>query len=178
MQAYGGLPPYNYRLLTGTGKLYADQALYRVGIRSETATVEVTDQSGQMKIVTVKTKPAPKPDKIISLRNLNFVFDTATLIESSEADIMQIIQTLKTMKIKRLIIEGHTDSFGADEYNVDLSERRAQTIAAILVRELGLAAEAVQPVGFGESRPMAGNQTPIGRQLNRRVDIKVYFVSN
>lgn len=176
-QVSGGATPYSVTVKSGAGRLYPETYTYRTSLNPETAVIEVTDQSGQLKTVTVKAKAAPKPDQVIQLRNLNFEFATANLIRSSEVDIVQILGSMKEKKIKRVIIEGHTDSFGSDEYNIELSERRAQAIAAVLARELGLKPEMITSVGFGETKPMARNETAIGRQLNRRVDIKVYYVS-
>jgi len=72
----------------------------------------------------------------------------------------------------RLEIEGHTDNTGSDELNQTLSERRAQTVRGYLV-EQGLAGDSVTAKGLGKLLPVAGNDTPAGRQKNRRVEIVV-----
>ena len=68
--------------------------------------------------------------------------------------------------------EGHADAIGSDGYNQRLSEARAQTVRTFLVQQ-GIATEAVNAVGFGESRPVATNGTAEGRQQNRRVELVV-----
>jgi outer membrane protein OmpA-like peptidoglycan-associated protein len=67
-------------------------------------------------------------------------------------------------------IEGHTDSVGSDEYNQDLSERRAQSVRDYFVRG-GIAEGAVDARGFGKAEPVASNETSEGRQQNRRVEL-------
>ncbi len=65
---------------------------------------------------------------------------------------------------------GHTDSVGAEEYNQKLSEQRAQSVAAYLQRQ-EILAQRIATAGMGESRPVADNSSPVGRQLNRRVEL-------
>jgi len=67
-------------------------------------------------------------------------------------------------------VEGHTDSVGSDQYNQDLSERRAQSVRDYFVQQ-GIPASAVEARGFGKTAPIASNDTPEGRQQNRRVEL-------
>jgi outer membrane protein OmpA-like peptidoglycan-associated protein len=69
-------------------------------------------------------------------------------------------------------VEGHTDSVGSEEYNMDLSFRRANSVRDLLVQR-GVNSSRIQPVAFGETMPVATNATEAGRQLNRRVEIKI-----
>jgi outer membrane protein OmpA-like peptidoglycan-associated protein len=66
-------------------------------------------------------------------------------------------------------ISGHTDDVGTDEYNLDLSERRAKSVQSFLESK-GIPMERLRSRGFGESRPVADNTTEAGRQGNRRVE--------
>lgn len=70
-----------------------------------------------------------------------------------------------------LVVEGHTDSQNTDEFNQKLSEDRAKAVVAWLVKN-GIAPGRLQPVGYGESRPVADNDTAEGRALNRRVEVQ------
>ncbi|MBI3475167.1 MAG: OmpA family protein [Acidobacteria bacterium] len=72
----------------------------------------------------------------------------------------------------RLQVEGHTDSIGTDEYNRRLSEQRAEAVRDYLVAQ-GISSEAITSSGFGKSEPVASNDTPEGRQQNRRVELVV-----
>ena len=68
-----------------------------------------------------------------------------------------------------LVLEGHTDSRGSDEYNNDLSARRAAAVKQKLSADYDIAADRISSVGYGESRPIASNETDQGRARNRRV---------
>jgi OOP family OmpA-OmpF porin len=70
------------------------------------------------------------------------------------------------------VVEGHTDSVGPDAYNQKLSQRRADAVKQVLVKD-GVAANRVTSVGYGESRPVADNATEAGRAVNRRVEASV-----
>ena len=72
----------------------------------------------------------------------------------------------------RLQVEGHTDNIGTDEFNQQLSERRAGSVQAFLV-EQGVRMESVTAQGYGKILPVASNQTAEGRQRNRRVELVV-----
>jgi outer membrane protein OmpA-like peptidoglycan-associated protein len=72
----------------------------------------------------------------------------------------------------RLGIEGHTDAEGADDYNQDLSERRAAAVKRHLVEAHGIEEERLETAGFGETRPVEDNATAEGRQQNRRVELE------
>ena len=69
-------------------------------------------------------------------------------------------------------VEGHTDSVGTEEYNQDLSVRRASAVRDLLIQR-GVSTSRIQTVGFGENMPVATNNTEAGRQMNRRVEIKI-----
>lgn len=69
-------------------------------------------------------------------------------------------------------VEGHTDSVGSSEYNMDLSIRRANAIKNLLVQR-GIAETRIEAVGYGKTLPLANNDTEAGRQRNRRVEIKI-----
>jgi outer membrane protein OmpA-like peptidoglycan-associated protein len=69
-------------------------------------------------------------------------------------------------------VEGHTDSVGSDDYNQQLSERRAGSVRNFLVQN-GVPLTVISAMGFGESQPVATNDTPEGRQTNRRVELVV-----
>jgi len=69
-------------------------------------------------------------------------------------------------------VEGHTDSVGSDKYNQRLSERRAHAVVKYLIGK-GIESNRLQAAGFGESRPIAPNETPEGRAKNRRTEFHI-----
>ncbi len=85
------------------------------------------------------------------------------------AKVAGIFLTLPGLKLE---VEGHTDSVGGDEYNQQLSERRAYSVRDYLAQQ-GIPAASITAKGFGKTQPVASNQTPEGRQRNRRVELVV-----
>ena len=71
-----------------------------------------------------------------------------------------------------ILVEGHTDSSGPENYNQQLSERRANSVKDLLVQR-GVQEYRVNIIGYGEGRPLVTNATPEGRQMNRRVEIRI-----
>lgn len=69
-------------------------------------------------------------------------------------------------------VEGHTDSTGSEAYNLDLSRRRAEAVRDLLVQR-NVSSSRIQVVGYGEANPVASNETEAGRQMNRRVELKI-----
>jgi len=68
-------------------------------------------------------------------------------------------------------VEGHTDSTGSAQYNQWLSERRAESVRQLMVEKHGVSAAQIRAVGYGPVRPIADNESEIGRSQNRRVDL-------
>ena len=109
---------------------------------------------------------------IVSLADILFDFDKATLKRDVEFNLVKIATILNQFAEMGILIEGHTDSIGTDEYNLDLSKRRAQAVYEFLISQ-DVAEERMSWDGYGENRPVADNGTDEGRQLNRRVDLVI-----
>jgi outer membrane protein OmpA-like peptidoglycan-associated protein len=110
--------------------------------------------------------------KITFPSGLLFDVDEATLQQKSKKDLQDLAGILKKYEDTNIIIEGHTDATGSEEYNQRLSERRAESVAHYLA-ELGVNPSRFNVYGYGESQPVATNETAAGRQQNRRVDLAV-----
>lgn len=124
---------------------------------------------------SVKVNPPavkPKDDKVILPSDLLFAFDSAEL--SSEAE--QLLAPTLDLALGRpkstIAVDGHTDSIGVAEYNLDLSRRRAANVASWL-QARGVDAKRMTVRGLGAEQPVADNSTPEGQQMNRRVEITV-----
>ena len=100
---------------------------------------------------------------------IEFDFDKAVVKPIYHNDIEKVANFMKAYPDKNVELEGHTDSIGTDEYNKKLSIRRAESVKKYLVEKFGAPASRITTVGFGESKPVATNDTPEGRQKNRRV---------
>ncbi|NML63858.1 OmpA family protein [Hymenobacter sp. RP-2-7] len=105
---------------------------------------------------------------------IQFNFDKATLKPSSYPKLQQMVQILNEYPDYSLSIAGHTDSKGDDNYNLRLSYERATTARTYLLSK-GIAAERIEARGYGETKPIATNDTDAGRALNRRVDFDPYL---
>lgn len=174
IRGVGGKPPYRYGIVDGGGRI-SNQGIFVAPLSPQEVTIEVVDQVGRKANSFITIKEIPKADKVIRMQNLNFVFDTANLTPESKKEIEKMISQLFDMNIKSLIVEGHTDSLGTDQYNQVLSEKRAKAIKNILLDNLDLRDQQITAIGFGEARPIATNKTDEGRAKNRRVDLKVYI---
>jgi outer membrane protein OmpA-like peptidoglycan-associated protein len=107
---------------------------------------------------------------VLTLGDVLFDTNKATLKPGADQRIDRLATFLQKNPNERLIIEGYTDSTGSEEYNQELSQRRAQAVAEVLAGQ-GIPASRYQVVGKGQAFPVASNATPAGRQQNRRVEV-------
>ena len=117
--------------------------------------------------------PPPAPKKEIVLKSITgFTFDRASLLPSQRAVLDDHEAVLEANPDVRVEIAGHTDNVGTTSYNQVLSERRARTVFDYFCTK-GISSDRMRAVGYGESRPIAPNDTEEGRAANRRVDFRV-----
>lgn len=101
-----------------------------------------------------------------------FAIDSADLTDASKLNLMKLASSLKNFEGTEILIAGHTDSTGSEEYNQTLSERRAMS-AAVFLAENGVEAERLSTSGYGEMQPVASNDIVAGREQNRRVEVAI-----
>ncbi|WP_024954140.1 OmpA family protein [Sulfurospirillum arcachonense] len=106
--------------------------------------------------------------KIVRL-HVNFAYDKVEISSSYVIKIQEVADFMNENEDYTVVLEGHTDSKGTEQYNQKLSEKRAMAVSKVLV-DLGIAKERISTVGYGESKPIATNETEDGRAKNRRVD--------
>ena len=111
-------------------------------------------------------------EKILSLEGVNFDHDKAMIKAESRPILDNAVKVLNENASVHVRVEGHTDSDGTDAYNMSLSQRRAEAVAAYLTAA-GIDANRLSPVGYGESAPVAPNDTKENKYKNRRVDLVV-----
>lgn len=102
-----------------------------------------------------------------------FSTGSSTITSTSRYNIEKLAGILNQYDDTNVVIEGHTDSVGSDESNQMLSENRAQSVANLL-KTYGVSSSRLSPVGYGETRPVASNETESGRRLNRRVEVLIF----
>ncbi len=121
--------------------------------------------------------PDPVPEQTCQIFNgaidaIQFQVDSADLTPQSETALNETAKQLMAYPAIAIEIQAHTDSTASEEYNLDLSNRRADRIKSYL-QEQGIAPERLIAKGFGETQPRATNETEAGRSLNRRVEFKI-----
>lgn len=109
-----------------------------------------------------------------AMSGIEFEYNKATIIPSSYAILDEIAQVFIENPIFIVEVQGHTDNVGNDEYNMDLSERRAQSVRTYLVNK-GVPAERLTAKGYGPHKPITSNDTAKGRSMNRRVEFSITF---
>ena len=111
---------------------------------------------------------------ILMPTDLLFEYGSDQLAESARLSLMKLGFLIQKNPNSLFIIEGHTDSFGGEEFNLELSIRRAQAVVGWLQNSLGLGSDRIQAVGMGKSKPLVPVNGSVEQQgLNRRVEIKV-----
>jgi len=183
----------NYRAVLkdlGAQILYADPSSdpgevdARLDAHGKTVWIQVTSVSSGVNVDVIEEKPfqlSIKPPEVNELKAaldkdghvalyINFDFNKATLKPDAQPVIAQVLALLKANPTLKLSIQGHTDSIGAHDYNVTLSQARAAAVVAALKTQ-GIAAARLTSAGFGPDKPIAPNDTDIGRAKNRRVEL-------
>jgi len=102
-----------------------------------------------------------------------FDVDKATLKDKSKQELAELAVILNKYDDTNILLEGHTDSTASEEYNLDLSRLRAQSVSNQLATD-GVNPSRFTIMGYGESQPIADNSTAEGRALNRRVEVAIY----
>lgn len=101
-----------------------------------------------------------------------FDFDSAAIRPDAERSLGEVVAVLQAYARRPIRVEGHTDAIASDDYNLKLSQHRAESVKAWLVAH-GIESSRMKATGLGKTKPVADNATPEGRQKNRRVEIVI-----
>ena len=151
------------------GKVY-DVEVSAKGYVPDLQTFDLTNNDADVQVNFPLSKI--EMDLVFKFKNVNFHFDTADLTPEAKNILNMVSKTLSENPNLKLNISGHTDNFGTEEYNQDLSIRRANSVKNYLV-EKGATASNLMTFGYGLTQPIATNNTIEGRAENRRVEFKV-----
>jgi outer membrane protein OmpA-like peptidoglycan-associated protein len=172
----------NEKILTAQAKDDVEKGTaQRQAVLTEARTLEADRNAQQARSAEDRAKSleqeladlkGKKTDRGVVVTMGDVLFDTgkATLKPGAYSTIDRLATVLKEDTSRKVMIEGHTDNVGSDEYNQELSERRAASVQAALF-ERGVDAAQISTVGKGETTPVASNDSPVGRQQNRRVEL-------
>lgn len=139
---------------------------------SKYSEIEIQDRPGMMKsILRIKYEYTLSEDDVFAL-DIHFFTDESRIQESSYSLLNDLVQQMQLKPALKIELAGHTDDQGSDAYNLKLSQDRAAAVKHYLT-ERGIAADRIQTVGYGESKPVAENITPDGRAKNRRTEVRI-----
>jgi len=113
-------------------------------------------------------------DIIIRLIGLSFPVGRSTIQPQSFAVLSKLQEAIRLFPDCKLGIEGHTDSHGGDAMNLQLSQERAQSVRQYLIANMGIDVSKITATGYGETKPIATNETKEGRARNRRIDVVIH----
>lgn len=126
--------------------------------------------------------PEPEPQKRVEVRDnkivinekIQFELDSAKILEVSHSLLNEVADVIKkNPQIKTILIEGHASSEGSDSHNLTLSDKRAKAVMNYLIGKAGIDKRMLKAKGYGETRPIASNDTEDGREQNRRVEFTI-----
>ncbi len=109
---------------------------------------------------------------VLTLGDVLFDFNETTLKPGGIRAVNELARFMQEYQERKVLIEGYTDSIGSDEYNLQLSERRAASVREALL-ERGISRDRIRIVGYGKQYPVASNASESGRQQNRRVEVVI-----
>ncbi|MEK6780986.1 MAG: OmpA family protein [Bacteroidota bacterium] len=166
-----------YEIVLPGGQLYGVRAEAKDHISSsQNLDLKNMSKDATVEFKDIRLEPIEiariEPDAMITLNNIFFDFDKATLRTESFPELNRVISLMKERSIMTVEISGHTDSSGPDDYNMWLSEWRANAVAKYLIKN-GIEKDRISVKFFGETKPSTTNETKEGRKKNRRVEFKI-----
>ncbi|QZH76627.1 MAG: OmpA family protein [Erythrobacter sp.] len=121
----------------------------------------------------VDVTETPNGDGIlVNFPDVTFAVDSTNISPTMRSTLDGVAQNMVDRPNSLIDVMGHTDSTGSEQYNLDLSRRRAESVANYLVSR-GVARARIETIGYGEQYPIADNTTESGRSANRRVEIRI-----
>lgn len=141
------------------------------GYQTKTEKLRFDSKSPNPYKYNVKLSKIPAGQAIV-LENILFEKSSAVLLPESYTELNKLLQFMNDDSEIRIEIAGHTSSDGDDAYNMKLSQDRANSVATYLINK-GIDKTRIVAKGYGETMPVASNDTEEGRRLNRRVEFKI-----
>ena len=160
-----------YKIVLPFGKKYGFRAKAK-GYYPINEFMDLTDVDKYGEIEKNLYLAAIEVDQVIRLNNIFFEYAKSVLMKSSFPELDRVVKFLEDNPTMKIELSGHTDNDGSDVFNLELSRARAQAVVSYLISK-GQNPSRFTAVGYGETRPVASNDTEEGKQLNRRVEFKI-----
>jgi outer membrane protein OmpA-like peptidoglycan-associated protein len=137
--------------------------------QSQAADAEARARQLEVMLVALQAQKTER-GMVITIGDVYFAVNRAELTPDGMRKIQNLADYMKQATARTVLVEGYTDSTGTSAHNMDLSNRRAESVATALA-SMGVGRDRIATRGYGEAYPVAGNDTAANRQLNRRVEI-------
>jgi OOP family OmpA-OmpF porin len=142
------------------------------------ATAVQAQRAGGLPELNVDSRINDCPNCVVTIAlNVEFDTDKAVVKEKYDSEIKKVADFMKKYPKTTAVIEGHTDNVYTPEHNQKLSEARANSVRLYLIDHFGVKASRLSSVGYGQTKPIASNNTEEGRQKNRRVQAVIKAVT-
>ncbi|HSZ72519.1 MAG TPA: OmpA family protein [Cytophagaceae bacterium] len=162
----------NYQIILPSQKRYGYLAV-KDGFISINDNIDLVGQNQYNEIQRDLYLTPIEVGQTITLKNIFFDFNKASLRKESHLELNRLAKLLKENPALKIEVDGNTDNIGTEQYNDKLSLQRAQTVANYLIKQSGADSSRITLKHYGETDPVSTNATAKGRQLNRRVEFKI-----
>jgi OmpA-OmpF porin, OOP family len=153
----------------------------RIDLQSRLEAVEKANRDAQARYDKIQDLFSPNEANVyrqghnvlLELHAFNFPSGSSEIQSENFALLDKIVTSINTFPNPSVVVSGHTDSVGGTTVNLNLSQRRAETVASFLEKVGGIDRTRLTAIGYGESRPVASNETAAGRNTNRRIEVLI-----
>ncbi len=153
----------------------------RIDLQSRLEAVEKANRDAQARYDKIQDLFSPNEANVyrqghnvlLELHAFNFPSGSSEIQSENFALLDKIVTAINTFPNPSVVVSGHTDSVGGTKVNLNLSQRRAETVASFLEKVGGIDRTRLTAIGYGESRPVASNETATGRNTNRRIEVLI-----
>ena len=153
----------------------------RMDLQSRLEAVEKANRDAQARYDKIQDLFSPTEGNVyrqghnvlLELHAFNFPSGRSEIQSENFALLDKIVTAIRSFPNPSVVVSGHTDSIGGNRINLNLSQRRAETVASFLEKVSGIDKTSLTAIGYGESRPVASNETSAGRRTNRRIEVLI-----
>jgi OOP family OmpA-OmpF porin len=149
-----------------------DHLAYVAEQKAAIAKSQAVEQRNQDQLLQQLRAERTSRGMVVTLEDVLFEVNGAELQPGAQTELLRLADYLERNPDRKIMIEGHTDNSGSSEYNLQLSQLRAQSVESFLLGS-GVPPDRIRAIGYGETRPEAPNDSATGRQQNRRVEIVI-----